>query len=129
MKGLIGIISVWVLLSCNANTDPMPTLQGTYVGNFQRDNNRTHQVELTFTGNRYSGKVAPSERVNYDATAPVICRGSFVIDQQTIDFQDECVYTANFDWTLILSQRWTFSINNNLLFLSRDKDRYVLTKK
>ena len=100
------------------------------MGNFQRDGGQPSQVELTFTDNRYSGKVTTYPGVSYsDSAIPVICSGTFVVSQQMIDFQDECIYTANFDWSLILSQKWTFSSTGSRLFLSRNKDRYTLIKE
>lgn len=132
MKIFACLLSLWMLTGCHRETDLQAVItppEGIYTGTFQRGNGNVSQVELTFSGGRYLGKVTGiSSGGLMGIVVPVICRGQFKIFQRTIDFQDECAYPANFDWTLILSQQWQAASSGNRLTLTHNKDRYVLTK-
>jgi hypothetical protein len=65
---------------------------------------------------------------------PAICQGTYSINESIITFHDECFWTADFDWTLILSGEWHAGItDDNVLILTRHQagitDRYELRKK
>lgn len=101
---------------------------GTYAGFFSRWPKATAtKITITFKDGEYSGT---SDLPKY----PAICRGPFTIDGNTISFHDQCLYTADFDWTLILSGEYKFSSDgNNLRFTRRyseaEYDEYKLTRQ
>lgn len=76
---------------------------GTYKGTFQRESasseGATATITLTFTSNKWSGS---GEREKY----PALCRGTYSIKGDTIRFENECPWTAEFDWSLILSGKY-----------------------
>ena len=72
------------------------------MGLFTRTGMDTSRVSIFFDQNRFEGQ---STQVNY----PAICRGTFELDENTVTFVDSCAWTANFDWSLILSG--TYNIN------------------
>lgn len=87
------------------------------------------QVEITFLDGRYSGKVIDTvSNVNTPGYAPRICKGQFNVSPGAIYFENECFFTAEFDWSLILSQQWKAELTDNRLILSRNDDRYSLKK-
>ena len=60
--------------------------------------------------------------------------GTFEINGSTILFNDIGVWTANFDWNLILNGQYDFSLNKNELIISANKNnvgfyKYELTKE
>ena len=87
-------------------------------------------ITLTFDGNRWSGT---GDYPKY----PALCRGTYSINGITITFQNECAWTAEFDWTLILSGEYKLTKTGSVLEFSRDYrsatsdtyiDQYRLTK-
>lgn len=133
MKIVACLLTAWLLLNCHREADPQTVVtlpEGTYTGTFQRGKGNISQVELTFSGDRYTGKVTGiSSGGLMGIIVPIICRGQLKVSQRSIDFQNECFFTANLDWSLILSQEWQAASNGNRLTLSRNEDRYVLTKQ
>ncbi len=47
--------------------------------------------------------------------------GTYSIDNGVITFNDENVWTADFDWNLILSGQYEYSFDGNILKISADK--------
>ncbi|HEX2628716.1 MAG TPA: hypothetical protein VHM26_06890, partial [Chitinophagaceae bacterium] len=74
-------------------------------GTFTRTGMDTASVNILFDGTNFSGS---SDRVNY----PAICHGSFDLNDNLIRFNDSCAWTANFDWSLILSGQYNISYND-----------------
>lgn len=108
--------------ACNKNDNTDSTLEGKYVGIFER-NNTNSKVELNFTNGAFSGE---SETVKF----PAICNGIYTISENSIEFENQCVWTAEFDWTLILRENWNYTLNNNILILTKTNgDKYTLTKQ
>jgi hypothetical protein len=108
---------------------------GTYTGTFQRElvwsKSDTAQVTLTFSSNNWYGE---SDKVKY----PALCNGTYSIDGNKINFNSGCAWSAEFDWSLILSGEYTLTITGNTIEFSRDYrsatsdtyvDKYKLTKK
>jgi hypothetical protein len=105
---------------------------GIFKGTFQRQTNTGGAIvpiTLELKGNTYSGSVgAPGYRY------PVIGRGSFTVKDNTIKFLDSLYYTADFDWSLILSEEYKASRQGDSIVLSRSyesnrKDVYKLKKQ
>jgi hypothetical protein len=116
-------ISLFVLflafLSCEE--DDLRTndklLIGTYKGEFVRlspwSKSRPSNVILNFTANSFSGS---ADQAKY----PAICHGSYHIVGDEIEFTNECPWTAEFDWTLILSGKYKIKIDGNKLEMSKE---------
>ena len=61
---------------------------------------------------------------------PAICNGNYLISSNTIEFENVCVWTAEFDWTLILGENWNYTKENNILIMTKSNgDKYTLTKQ
>lgn len=128
MKNIVikffGICILFLLfVSCsnsdNQNIEPF-IFSGNFVGTFER-NNSTSNVQINFTNNTFTGQ---SESQLF----PALCSGTFETTNSTITFQNECVWTANFDWTLIISDEWSYTFSNNtLLLVKANGDKYTLT--
>ena len=90
------------MISCENNDINKNTVIpiGTYKGQFVRSSPYSKyspsNVTLTFTADRFSGE---SDRINY----PAICNGTYKIVGQEIEFTNDCAWTAEFDWSYILS--------------------------
>lgn len=106
------------------------TLSGRYLGIFYRTGGDTVNVSLLFIDNNFSGS---SDRAKY----PAICNGTFNIEKNSgassINFNDNCVWTADFDWSLILEGEYELSFNaDNSVTIARhslaSSDYYTLWK-
>lgn len=110
------------ILACNNDDDNTEILDGEYSGIFER-NGVISNVELSFDEGIFVGE---SEMVKY----PAICHGSYTTTNNIIEFQNECVWTAEFDWTLILNDEWNYTLNGNTLTLIKlNGDKYELSKQ
>lgn len=108
---------VVVLFSCD--TDQPQLLEGNYSGTFTRGN-ESSTVELIFENGKFEGS---SEITKF----PAICNGTYQVSGNKIEFTNSCAWTAEFDWTLILSGSWTFQKTNNQLILTHSNgDQYNL---
>lgn len=128
MKRLLFII--WIVsissTSCEkSRIDNIP--DGVYNGTFQRQlafgGGDTANVILTFSSNSWTGQ---SDIPKY----PALCHGTYTIDSQKIIFTNDCIWTAEFDGTLILGGEYALSLEGDQLEFIRDdrgpsKDTYV----
>lgn len=105
------------LFSCKK---PSKTItNGSYIGTFERNGTQV-PVQLMFSNGQFSGV---SDSINF----PAICSGTYTVSGNTISFENGCMWTANFDWTLILSENWTINSSNNSLILTKaNGDEYNL---
>jgi hypothetical protein len=108
------------MVGCNNDDEIIQAnVNGDYVGIFERNGN-TSNVELTFNTGTFNGQ---SEIQKF----PALCSGTYVISENTIVFANDCAWTAEFDWSLILSGEWTFNLNNNVLTMTKSNgDKYTL---
>lgn len=121
-KILILLIVVISILGCNNDDDGGGTIDGQYSGTFQRGGNSSN-VELRLESANFSGE---SDTVKF----PAICNGNYSISDRTIKFENQCPWTAEFDWSLILSDTWDFSFKNDILTLTNSiGDKYTLEKQ
>ncbi|MGM0946127.1 MAG: hypothetical protein ACQEW9_13160 [Bacteroidota bacterium] len=117
---LIGILIT--TLACNNDDNSLPNIEGEYIGIFERGGN-TSNVELTFNNGAWTGE---SETEKF----PALCNGTYSISGKVIAFENACAWTAEFDWTLILSDNWNYNLNGNTLVLTKtNEDKYTLTKQ
>ncbi len=128
---LLAVICLF-LMSCDTGMygDGVLT-EGTYVGVFTRmDPVAKYQpsnVTITVTGDRFEGS---SSIRNY----PAICEGRVRSDGRSVEFENECVFTADFDWTYILNGTFQASTERKTLILTKSYgggryDTYHLTRE
>ena len=119
------IVILFLALSCSESDDtnnPQPELNGNYTGIFER-NGITSIVQLNLENGTFSGDS------NIDRF-PEICNGNYSVSDNTIAFENECVFTADFDWTLILGDNWNYSLTDEVLMLTKSNgDTYILNKQ
>lgn len=89
--------------SCNETSEPailIAVQNGTYTGTFQRFSGehagKISMVEMNFDNGRWEGT---SSIPKY----PALCAGEYTLENGEITFTNECFWTAEFDWSLILS--------------------------
>ncbi|WP_040397533.1 hypothetical protein [Cesiribacter andamanensis] len=109
---------------------PVQLAEGTYSGHFIRSSPAAKyaaaEVTLVLKDGRFSGS---SNISRY----PAICTGTYQIKGTTIEFQNECFFTADFDWSLILSGTFHLSASDGDIVLFREfgegvMDTYRLKK-
>lgn len=92
-------------------------VDGSYSGTFHREITWTESavahVTLTFEDHRWTGS---GDIEKY----PALCHGSYSIVGDTIIFENECVWTAEFNHTLVLSGKYRLTKRGTSLELSRD---------
>ncbi|QED36808.1 hypothetical protein FK178_03370 [Antarcticibacterium arcticum] len=125
MKARIFILFLLATISISCTNDgdnPETKIDGNYSGIFER-NGTTSNVELTFTNGTFTGQTEVEK-------FPAICKGTYSISGNKITFYNTCPWTAEFDWTLILSGEWDFNLNNKTLILKGPNgDKYTLTQQ
>ncbi len=124
------------LIGCDKDEKYYTKLQdGIYVGTFQREIvwsvNDTAKITITFSSDTWSGS---SNKVKY----PALCKGTYTIKGDTIIFENECAWTAEFDWSLILSGKYKLKTERNIVEFERDYrsatsdtfvDKYILKRQ
>ena len=119
---LILISSVVFFTNCNSDDDNNvnQNLNGNYTGTFT--------VEY-LNGDTYSNPVTVNfdEENNYQSSAnndyfPAGGSGTFEKSNSTIEFYDINIWTANFDWNLILNEEYNYIISGNELIISGNKN-------
>ncbi|HUH29366.1 hypothetical protein [Gelidibacter sp.] len=118
---LVGLLII--VFSCKNDDDSFQSeIDGEYIGIFERNEN-TSKVELHFNNGSFNGQ---SDIEKF----PAICKGAYSISENTISFVNECPWTAEFDWSLILNDKWTFRISKNSLIMTNPNgDKYTLAKQ
>ncbi len=118
-------------ISCKKTNTTASIADGTYTGTFQRltsTGGQISNVTITFSANNWTGQ---SEFAKY----PALCKGSYTTDSNgNITFENSCPWTAEFDWTLILSRDYKIKVERNTIEIRRDynnagSDIYKLTKQ
>lgn len=91
--------------------------EGTYIGTFQRTialgDEQVSNVILTFSEGKWSGQ---SDLLNY----PALCHGLYTIENNKIVFTNDCAWTANFDWSLILSGEYNYIYSDSSLIIQKN---------
>lgn len=118
-------------VSCKKTSPDVLIPEGTYVGTFQRltsAGGQTSNVTITFLANNWTGQ---SQFAKY----PALCHGTYKSSgADIVTFENACPWTAEFDWTLILSGEYKVNLVDNNIEISKDyngafKDIYKLTKQ
>lgn len=124
MKTVTGlIVLILMLAACNKVDSESNSLYGRYTGIFNRTGMDTSQVSLVFNGASFIGETNQS---NY----PALCKGNYDINYNSIHFTDSCAWTANFDWSLILSGDYNINFNEGTVRIWKTNgnitDEYLL---
>jgi hypothetical protein len=112
------ILTFLILIGCE-NEESIGEMipDGTYKGTFQREivwsSSDAANITLTFSSNQWSGF---GEREKY----PALCHGTYSINGDTIIFRNECFWTAEFDWSLMLAGKYVLKQSGNTVEFSRD---------
>ena len=122
-KSVVVILIAIGVFACGNDDHIRPNLiNGAYVGTFERQNNASNVI-LNFQNGQFTGE---SDTTKF----PAICNGNYQISKNSITFENLCPWTAEFDWTLILSGMWNFQISGEELILTNSAgDKYTLTKQ
>ncbi|WP_075350594.1 hypothetical protein [Algoriphagus marinus] len=107
------LIFLLIFWSCKSEEPQVLTnIEGAYIGQFYlavpNSDFVSSDITLTLENGRFSGT---SSRSKY----PAICRGTYEIIGDEIIFTDECIWTAEFNWGLILSGNFKFSLKDGKL--------------
>ncbi len=131
MKKFIGGFALVVVLLIACDKDESVTtsesfnLEGRYLGTFHRTGMDTAEVTILLRDSHFEGS---SDTPKY----PAICGGSFNVQGSMINFTDSCSWTADFDWSLILSGTFNLQINDGTVKIWRTNgaitDEYLLRK-
>jgi hypothetical protein len=119
MRKLLLFGFCWLsVLGCNKEGQNIPkNIEGVYVGMLQRvriwSDSDTAKISLTFSSGTWTGT---SDKVKY----PALCRGTYAIIGDSIIFENGCAWTAEFDWSLILSGKYGLKTDGNTIEISRD---------
>jgi hypothetical protein len=118
-------------VSCKKTNSDFIIHEGTYVGTFQRltaGGGQISNVTITFSANNWTGQ---SQLAKY----PALCHGTYKTSgADYVVFENACPWTAEFDWTLILSGEYKLNANGDTIEISRNyngafKDIYKLAKQ
>lgn len=133
MKNLV--YSVLVLLIATAcdkdESGSLESLSSTYKGFFIRSSpNAKYQpseVTLIFTDSTFEGTSSISKY-------PAICKGTYKLSGREIEFTNSCFFTADFDWSLILSGKYEIYPEGEGIIIARNTaggvmDTYNLKKQ
>ncbi|WP_046755489.1 hypothetical protein [Kordia jejudonensis] len=108
--------------SCNNDddTNAIESLNGNYTGIFTvvytNGDTFSNSVTVSFTGgNNYQSS-------GNSNSFPAGGNGTYEINNSTMTFNDINIWTADFDWNLILSGVYTYTINGDALSISANKN-------
>ena len=132
MKKIIFILALISLLGCEKVEQSNRQFEnGTYIGTFQRSNNNTANITIIIDSNNWSG-ISNLEKY------PALCNGTYSIIGDSILFTNDCVWTTEFDWSLILKGKYEFKEDGNTIEISKkyysegdvtDIDKYIITRQ
>lgn len=125
MRIRIGLtILLFTFFSCGYKASHTMTKlpQGTYKGQFTRSSPLARyapsEVTITFSENKFSGQ---SGKVNY----PAIGSGTFKVVGNEIEFVNENMWIADFDWTYILKEKFKMSFDGKKLEMIKSSDDHT----
>jgi hypothetical protein len=132
---IIKFLSSLIFTSWEKTDDPFYLDNGNYSGTFERElvwgKSDNAKITMTFSSDTWSGS---GDHIKY----PALCNGTYRIEEDTIVFEINCVWTAEFYASLILSGKYKLVKNEYSMEFNRDyrsanadtyADRYKLTKQ
>ncbi|WP_316768458.1 hypothetical protein [Pedobacter frigiditerrae] len=113
MKKLIYLLALIITFSACKKESTSNHFKGNYTGTFRTSlgtNKVITDTEITFSDNLF--------KVNKGAK---LASGTFKINNsKTVTFEDKNIWTADFDWNLILNGSFEYEIKGDSLILSRN---------
>ena len=108
MKTKISLLALVIFLFAGCNEDDIQLSQdGVYTGIFYQTNAfalyQTSDVTIALKGGKFGG-------VSTDSQYPAICSGSYSTESKQIIFSNECVFTADFDGSLVLDGTYEIGV-------------------
>jgi hypothetical protein len=128
MKCLFSILLIALMfVSCEKVTcekEYDKSWEGIYQGTFQRQTGGTGAIS------NVSITMAPDDFVGYSSEVkyPAICKGTFSVTGSKISFQNSCVWTADFDGTLILTGEYDLDVSGDSLVFHRDYNGVIFSR-
>jgi hypothetical protein len=132
MKSALFILTILSLgfVACEKDSDNNYFPNGIYKGSFKRYNvagSQEAQVTISFDYPNWSGS---SNISRY----PALGKGTFYSDNEVLKFKSTSVWTADFDWTLILDGAYIENRKGDSLIFTRSYgdgavDMYKLKKQ
>ena len=90
----------------------LTNINGTYSGRFSvygpNSDFLSSEVTLIFDNGRFTGTYSKE-------IYPAICKGTCEIVGDKIVFADQCVWTANFNWNIMLNGKYAYSVREGEL--------------
>lgn len=122
MRHLLFIFSLlWIFTSCqkseNVIAQPSGKYSGTFTVKYPNGVTHTNPVTVNFSGNENFNCSGNSN--NY---YPAGGSGNYKIENSKIVFSDTNIWTANFDWNLILNGSYNYTMNGTRLIISAGKN-------
>lgn len=118
-KSIFAIIALSMMASCSKSDraeSALQSLTGSYTGTFKRyhiGENKTAPVNIQFEEGEWTGS---SEILYY----PAISRGVFrIVENEAVEFENQTMWPANFDWSYILDGTYLLHRNNDSLIFTR----------
>ena len=115
---IASVFSVAVLIA-GCNKDELDIMDGTYKGTFTvtyDSGTQTGPTTLDLQDGKFSCQGNPNR-------IPAGGSGTFFSDKSKITFQDENVWTADFDLNLILSGQYSYTFDGRKLKIFADKNK------
>ncbi len=110
------IFSLYLLSLANCKIDSVIGLNGEYTGTFNRSapnmKTKTSKITLKILDNKFTGT---SSIANY----PAICEGAFTVMESKLNVTNDCMFTANFDWSLIFKGEFEYDVLGSQLKIWR----------
>ena len=115
------IIGALLIISAGCSDKlSLNALNGTYTGEFyyvepgkSLEDKVAAPASLTFSGENYTSQGGP-ERI------PAGGSGRFdILKNKLVNFKDQNIWTANFDWGLILNGKYNYELKGDSLILTR----------
>lgn len=121
---IMTIIILFAFISCRNNSINRNVYLeiGTYDGKFIRSSPNAKyapsNVTLIFTAERFSGE---SDKIKY----PVICKGTYKVIGQEIEFNNECTSGNEGEWSSILDGRLVLRVKGRTIEMTKHFGEYT----
>lgn len=99
-----GLCALFILWGCETVESNKPSLEGRYIGYFNRSGGDTADIALEFIDQQFEGESA-------EARYPAIGKGAFKQTENSIEFIDSSSWASDFDPSLVLAGQFNFKKN------------------
>jgi hypothetical protein len=117
MKKMVFLLFVYFAISSCKEGNVQPSLDGEYVGKFYYGSlfgtTQEGAASVKIANGRFQS-VGNNSRIPAGGSGAVS-----VVDSNTVLFSDENVWTANFDWALVLNGKYSVNVKDDSLFLDK----------